>query len=362
MLTQASADFCRAIGIDHPIVQAPMAGGPTSPELVAAVSNAGALGCIAGGYLTPQAFQEIIQKVKSQTQNPFCVNLFAKSQDPYKPIGPAAKQALIDLSKELQINPPDFDATPTDNLDQLLEVVLQEKPPLVSTTFGLLEPHWAEKIQAYGGRLIGTATTVAEARAIEKAGCFAVVAQGFEAGGHRGAFLKPEQPVGLFSLVPQIVDAVQIPVIASGGIMDGRAIVAALALGSVAVQMGTAFLTTTESAAPPAYKAALQTAKDTDTVLTKAFSGKYARGIANRFTTLMQPLEAELASYPAQNSLTTAIRAHAKKTGTPNLMSLWSGQSPSQTRSLPAASLIAELLKEIEQTNLQYESKLKAAT
>ena len=236
--------------------------------------------------------------------------------------------------------------------DEQLAAALESGASVFSLTFGELPASAIEGIKARSMFLIGTATTVEEALALEKSGVDAVVAQGSEAGGHRGTFRGDFSSgmVGGISLVPQIVDAVQIPVIASGGIMDGRGIVAALALGASAVQMGTAFLTCHEAGVPDAYKEAIMTAREDQTRVTRAFSGRPARGIVNRFMTGIE-LEGDdqaILPFPLQNSLTRPLRTEAAKQGRAEFLSLWSGQGVRLARRQSASELVARLAREID--------------
>lgn len=341
--------FCQMTGIDIPIVQAPMGGGPSTPELVAAVSGAGGLGSIAAGYLTPDALRDDIRRVQSLTGRPFSVNLFARpGTGGARQPGAGAQARLTEIAGLLGVPPPDFAPEVPDTLEGHVDVVIAERVPIVSTTFGLLGDDQTARLRAGGARLVATAACVAEAEAAEAAGYDAVVVQGSEAGAHRGGFLHPDEPplVGLMALVPQVADHVRLPVIASGGIMDGRGIAAALLLGAAAVQMGTAFLATDESGADERWKQALLSSDDTSTTHTRSFSGKPARGIRNHFIALMRPFEGEVAAYPIQNQITRSLRSQAKQRGDPEFMSLWSGQGGPLARRMGAADLIARLVEE----------------
>jgi nitronate monooxygenase len=332
--------------VEHPILQAPMAGGITTPELVAAVSEAGALGAFAAGYLTPDAIREAIRRIRALTSRPFQVNLFVPEQTgaPSPDDVARAVRALEPLRAEVGLSAPAAPGARPRFPDQLL-VVLEEAVPVFSFTFGNLGAEDVEAVRRRGAVVLGTATTVREARALAAAGVDAVVAQGSEAGAHRGTFAVPaaQALVGGLALVPQVVDAVEVPVVAAGGIMDGRGIAAALALGASGVQMGTAFLACPESGAHRVYKEAiLARAEDDETVLTRAFSGKLARGIANRFTREMEG--APLLPYPLQNGLTADLRQAAARAGRADLMSLWAGQGRALATSRPARALVADLV------------------
>jgi nitronate monooxygenase len=231
-----------------------------------------------------------------------------------------------------------------------LRVVLEERVPVFSFTFGALAPEDVAALARNGAVVMGTATNVREARALEATGVHAVVAQGGEAGGHRGTFLGPPERglTGTLALVPQVVDAVRIPVVAAGGIMDGRGIAAALALGAQGVSLGTAFLACPESGASRVYKDALLARADDDpTTLTRAFSGRLARGLRNRFTEEMA--SAPLLPFPLQNALTADMRREAAKAGNPDLLSLWAGQAAPLARARGARDLVRDLVRETEE-------------
>jgi nitronate monooxygenase len=340
------------LGIDLPIVLAPMAGGISTPELVAAVSNAGGLGSFGGGYLSGDALREAIRRIRALTSRPFAVNLFAPEppRDPPPPDDLArAARALAPWRAELGL-PPRSAPEPLAPHAERMRAVLEEGVPVFSFTFGTLPPEELAALHRTGTFVMGTATTVGEARALEASGVDAVVAQGAEAGAHRGTFLGPPERglVGTLALVPQLVDALSVPVVAAGGIMDGRGIAAALALGARAAALGTAFLACPESGASRPYKEALLgLAPDDDgTALTRAFTGRAARGLRNRF--LEEMAEAPVLPYPLQHAMTVDLRREAAKAGKPELLSLWAGQGAPLARALPAAALVRELARETE--------------
>lgn len=346
-MTGFVADF----GLQHPLVQAPMAGGATTPELVAAVSNAGALGSFAAAVLSPQAMLEGAARIRALTAKPFNVNLFVL--DPRDPTAGelARAQALLDpIRAELGIpvghSPARWCEDPREQLEALIEI----SPPVASFAFGVHDRATVSRLKKAGSRVIGAATNVAEARAWEAAGADAVCAQGAEAGGHRGTFIGDftDACIGTMALVPALAAAVKIPVLAAGGIMDGRGIAAALALGAQAAQLGTAFLCCTESAIPEVWKRAVREARDDGTRLTRAFSGRYARGVINEYMNRMRAFEHELPAYPVMNALSGDIRAAAAKQGRPEYMSLWAGQGAGRARTLPAADLVAALMDELQ--------------
>jgi len=336
-------------GIDLPIVQAGMAGGPTTPDLVASVCEAGALGTLGAGYLTPQAMRQAIREIRAKTKRPFAVNLFV----PEHPIASETDiehmhQALSVYRQALGMDNHTYIASRAVAFAAQVDVLEEENVPIFSFTFGIPEPGVLARLRKIGIVCIGTATTVREALCLQDAGVDAVVCQGSEAGGHRGTFASPfaSALIGTMSLVPQIVDAVHIPVIASGGIADGRGLIAAHALGADGVQMGTAFLTATESGAHDAYKSAVLETAAEDTLITTAFSGKPARGIANLFMKTFSQSELQPLPYPIQNDLTREIRQEAAKQSETAYMSLWAGQSARLSQRISAAEIIAQVCTE----------------
>jgi len=341
------------LGLTQPIIQAPLAGGGDTPELVAAVCEAGALGFIGAAYLPPLHIIEAARAVRARTARPFGINLFAPLPAPGSIPDPQPALARVaPFYAELGLPPPALPAAGDMAFDEQLTVALDSGAAVFSFTFGTLPPSAIAAIKGRGMFLMGTATTVEEAIALERAGVDAVVTQGSEAGGHRGTFAAPFEMgmVGTLALVPQVVDAVTVPVIASGGIMDGRGIAAALALGASAVQMGTAFLTCDEAGVPPAYKEAILRAREHETQLTRAFSGRPARGIVNRFMTEVDRADATAAilPFPLQNALTRPLRNAAAQQGQADCLSLWAGQGVRLARRQGAAALIARLAHETE--------------
>jgi nitronate monooxygenase len=340
------------LGLRYPVIQAPLAGGGDTPALVAAVCEAGGLGFIGASYLTPAQITEASRAVRARTALPFGINLFAPLPAPDAPRD--ADRALDRLEAfyaELGLPRPELPTARDDSFGGQLAAALESGASVFSFTFGILPGAAMQAIKARGMFVMGTATTVAEAVSLEAAGVDAIVAQGSEAGGHRGTFAGPFEAglVGTMALVPQVVDAVTVPVIASGGIMDGRGIAAALALGAQAVQMGTAFLTCHEAGIPDAYKEAILKAHEDETRLTRAFSGRPARGIVNRFMTEIDRTAESILPFPLQNALTRPLRSAAAKQGRAEFLSLWAGQAVRLARRQPAAELVARLVKETEQ-------------
>ena len=343
----------RQLGIEHPIVQAPMAGGGDTPELVAAVGNAGGIGFIGAAYLTAEQILESAHAVRKQTSGPFGINLFAPLPVPEIPEG--AERALRRVAPffaELGLAAPALRKAGENAFDKQLEAVLQTDAAVFSFTFGLLPAEAVRAIKARRMLLWGTATTVREAVALEQLGVDAVIAQGSEAGGHRGTFLGdfPAGMVGTMALVPQIVDGVKLPVLASGGVADGRGIAAAVALGASGVQLGTVFLMCEEAGVSGAYKNAIANAREDQTRLTRAFSGRPARGIVNRFMTEVESGEDVVLPFPLQNELTRPLRSAASKQGRAEFLSLWAGQALRLAQRRRASDLVAALARETEST------------
>lgn len=327
---------------------APLAGGPSTPELVAAVSSAGGLGSLGAAYLTPAAIRDAIATIRRLTDRPFAINLFVPEPAPPDTSRLVEVQSrLAAYRKELGLPAPRLPDPIVVPFDDQLAAVVEGRAPMCSFTFGVPAPEVVRALRQAGSLVVGTATHVEEARVLEAAGVDAIVAQGGEAGGHRGTFLGRAEDalIGTMALVPQVVDAVRVPVIAAGGIMDGRGIVAALALGACAAQLGTAFLCCDESGTDEAYRRSLVESRDTSSTITRAFSGRAARGLRNRFVEEWQVLEP--APFPLQNVLTADIRAAARRAGRPELVNLWAGQGSPRVRRMPAAELMRALVEEM---------------
>jgi nitronate monooxygenase len=341
------------LGMTCPIIQAPLAGGGDTPALVGAVCNAGGLGFIGAAYLSPEQIGTAARAVRARTAKPFGISLFAPLSAPDLPVDPKpALERVAPFFSELGLPPPVVAASPHHSFEEQLAAALETDAAVFSFTFGILPSQAINALKHRGMFLIGTATTVDEAIALEKAQVDAIVAQGSEAGGHRATFGSDFNSgmIGTISLVPQVADAVGVPVIASGGIMDGRGVAAALALGASAVQMGTAFLTCEEAGIPEVYKRAILQAREHETRLTRAFSGRPARGIVNRF---MMEFESSAASgdilpFPFQNDLTRPLRSAAAKQGRAEFLSLWAGQGLGLAQRCMAGQLVECLAIETE--------------
>lgn len=361
-------EMLESLGVHLPVIQAPMAGGATTPELVSAVSNAGALGFLAAAALTPKDIELQVAAIRQLTDRPFGINLFIL---PDQILGDSNEISLAwarTKSYRASLGMPDDLLAPTkfaESFTEQLAALIAAKPLVASFTFGILTLEQMRRLKTAGIAVVGTATHVEEAQAWEALGADAVCVQGFEAGGHRGTFLRPSSSLlsnasqidaqlqgatGLFALLPQVVDAVKIPVIAAGGIMDGRGIAAALALGATAVQMGTVFLITKQSAISNAWKQSLLASKPTETCLTRAFSGRYARGLRNEFIADFESTQSAVPAYPIQNALTAGLRKQAATVSNAQYLSLWAGQGVAQLRhrsaEIDASSLVFDLTTE----------------
>lgn len=333
-----------------PIIQGPMAGGASSPALVAAVSNAGGLGSFAASLLSPSALRDDVATIRSLTDQPFLINLFIQeTPTPSAAEIEAASQLLEPVWKSLGWDALPVPAKWCEDFHAQFDALVALRPAAASFTFGILDPVQVERLHDAGIFVIGTVTTVDEALAWETVGADAVIASGIEAGGHRGTFLGPQEEamIPARELWPQVARAVKIPVVAAGGIMTGIDINEALAVGAQAVQMGSAFLVCDESGINAVYREALIRADDTPTRLTRAFSGRYARGLENGFMRKMESVEAAVPAYPVQNALTAPIRAAAAAKGDPELMSLWAGAEIRRARPLPVAQLMQTLVAEM---------------
>ena len=337
------------LGTRYPIVQAPMAGGFTTPELVAAVSNAGALGSLGGATLPPDELRAAIEAVRRLTDRPFGVNLFAPLAPPVTDTEQvAAMQAVLaPFRAELGLpEPQDAPSLPPPGLvDAQLAVVAEARVPVFSFTFGALP---FEQVEASGSVVLGTATTVAEAVELERLGVDAIVVQSGEAGGHRGTFLGSFEDalVGGVALVPRIVDRVSLPVVLAGGIMDGRGIAAALALGAEGVQLGTAFLGCPESGTAALQHEALAAADAT--VVTRAYSGRHARLVRTRLVDAIAEAGVEPLPFPVQAVLGADLRDAALAAGRADLLFVLAGQGVEAIRRLPAAELVETLVRETD--------------
>jgi nitronate monooxygenase len=331
------------LGVEHPIFLSPMGGGPGTPELAAAVSNAGGLGAFAAAYSKPEQILETIRTIRTLSDKPLSVNLFAGGYAKAMDIPPEPMMQLMRaVHTELGLPEPAVPALTANPFSEQLEAVLEALPEAFSFTFGIPDHDSLKRLRKRGILVMGTATTVTEARMLADAGVDAIVAQGSEAGAHRGTFAGSfeESMVPTLELVRAITGFAT--VIASGGIMNSKDVGLMLGNGASAVQMGTAFLTCPESGAAESYKEALLNAKSDTTVITRAFSGRAARGLRNEF--IERSAGIEPLPFPVQNTLTRAMRGAAAKTGKAGFQSLWAGQGVSQCQVMPAAELVRSLL------------------
>jgi len=333
--------------IDIPIVQAPMAGANGS-ALVVQASAAGGLGSLPCAMLDADKMRAELGVIRQQTANPINVNFFCHTPpEPDLARDAAWKARLSEYYIELGLDPdasaPAVNRAPFD--DVMCAIVEEVRPEVVSFHFGLPEKALLDRVKAAGCTVLSSATTADEARWLEDRGCDAIIAQGYEAGGHRGIFLTDliSTQAGTMALVPQVVDAVSVPVIAAGGIADGRGIAAAFALGASGVQIGTAYLFTPESLVSDMHRAALHNTKDDQTALTNLFSGRPARGIMNRVMREVGPLSDAPTAFPTAGGALAPLKAKAEAEGSTDFTSLWSGQAASLGREIGAAELTRQL-------------------
>ena len=336
--------------IPLPIVQAPMANFGTV-EMAIGAGKAGALASLPCASLSPDQIRAGVAQIRKRVTGPLNLNFFCHEQPAANEEREAAWRArLLPYYRELGIDPETRTAgasrKPFD--EAACELVEELRPEVVSFHFGLPDETLLKRVKATGAKLIASATTVAEARWLEEHGLDAVIAMGAEAGGHRGNFLSHDmaRQVGTFALVPQIVDAVRVPVIAAGGIADGRGIAAALALGASAVQIGTAYLFCPEAKVSAPHRAALADARDEDTEITNLFTGRPARGIVNRLMHELGPLSPDLPAFPLAAGALAPLKAKAEAEGSGAFSNLWSGQAARLSRALPAKELTERLAEE----------------
>ena len=334
-------------GIELPIVQAPMAGVQTS-ALTIAVSNAGGLGSLPCAMLTLESLRAELQAITAQTRRPYNVNFFCHTP----PAPDAAREAkwraaLAPYYAEFGIDPA---SVPTGGgrapfSNELADLLEAFKPPVISFHFGLPSPALVQRVKSWGAKVISSATTVAEARWLEANGADAIIAQGLEAGGHRGLFLSDDltTQVGTLALLPQVLRAVRVPVIAAGGIADAQGVKAALALGAAGVQVGTSYLLCPEATTTALHRAALKSDRTQHTALTNLLTGRPARGMYNRLMRELGPLSDTPPAFPLATSALMPLKAAAEKLGRDDFSSLWAGQNASGCREIPAAELTRQL-------------------
>jgi len=335
-------------GIELPIIQAPMAGVQGS-ALTVAVSNAGGLGSLPCAMLDGDALRAELATIAAGTQRPFNVNFFCHTPPPAPDAAHEARwRALLapyyaELGLELAAAAPGPARAPFS--EAIADVVEAFRPPVVSFHFGLPAPALLARVRGWGAKILASATTVAEARWLEAQGVDAIIAQGVEAGGHRGMFLSDDltTQTGTFALVPQVVQAVRVPVVAAGGIADARGVAAAMALGAAGVQVGTAYLLCPETTTSAVHRAALKSAGAGHTALTNLFSGRPARSIVNRLMREVGPINTAAPAFPLATAALAPLRAEGERRGSGDFSPLWSGQNASGCREIPAAALTREL-------------------
>jgi nitronate monooxygenase len=343
------------LGLQYPIIQGPL-GGLSSQRLTASVSNYGGLGSFGAHGLQPEAIRNVIREIKGLTAKPFAMNLWVSMEDEgaLTSTEKAFHRSLAPLAKHIESvegAKPTYLPYEGIRFEDQVQVLMDEGISVFSFIYGIPSKQILVDLRRRGIVLIGTATTVDEAIALEQAGVDVIAASGFEAGGHRGSFLQPSEDslTGTIALVPQVVDAVELPVVAAGGIGDARGIVAAFALGAQGVQMGTAFLACEESGANTLHRKALLSGQSKQTALTRGFTGRLARGIKNRLLDELNQKDIEILPYPLQRALVRHLSIPAEKAGRAELLPLWAGQSANLSRCTDVRTLLDTLVKEISE-------------
>jgi nitronate monooxygenase len=341
------------LGIEYPIIQGPL-GGFSSQRLTATVSNFGGLGSFGAHGLEPQTIKDVIAEIRLLTPKPFAINLWVSMEDDGAFTSNAAsfELALSFLARHIEAvggNLPAFSPYKPIRFEDQVRVLFDAKVPAFSFVSGIPPREILDEARLQGIVTLGTATTPEEAVALEEAGVGVIVASGFEAGGHRGSFLRSSEDslTGTMSLVPQVVDAVKVPVVAAGGIADARGIAAVFALGAEGVQMGTAFLACEESGASRGHREAILGGKASRTALTRGFTGRLARGIHNRLLEELNRPGIEILPYPLQRSLMRSLAIPAQKAGREDLLALWAGQSANLTHCKNAGILLQSLIEDL---------------
>jgi nitronate monooxygenase len=341
------------LGIEYPIIQGPL-GGLSTQRLTATVSNFGGLGSFGAHGLPPSAIKDVIAEIRTLTTKPFAINLWVSMEDESaRTSGPEAfSLSLAPLAGHIQAfggTLPTYKPYVPIKFEDQARVLLDAKVPVFSFIVGVPPKEILDECRAQGILTIGTATTPDEAIVLEQAGVDAIVASGFEAGGHRGSFLLPaeESLTGTFALVPQVADAVSVPVIAAGGIADARGVIAAFALGAEGVQIGTAFLACDESGANAVHRNAILSGKGRRTGLTRGFTGRLARGIHNQLLAELNRPGVEILPYPLQRFLVRNLTTLAEKAANPELLQLWAGQSANLSRQSDATAFLQTLVSNI---------------
>lgn len=342
--------FIKLSGIKLPIIQAPMAGLACS-EMVVAVSDAGGLGSLACALLSVEQARKELETVRQRISRPFNANFFCHEpprDDRARQMNWRRQLDAYYVQLQADDNSPIPNSTRSPFDDKMCDLVVEFHPEVVSFHFGLPDKNLLRRVRSAGAQILSSATSVDEARWLEDQGCDAIIAQGFEAGGHRGMFLTDDvsTQVGTMALVPQVVDAVKVPVIAAGGIADARGVVAAFALGAAAVQVGTAYLHCPEARVGPLHRQALKDAKDNETAITNVFTGRPARAIMNRLMREVGPMSDVAPEFPLAAATVAPLRAKSEMAGSADFSPLWSGQAARLGRELPAAELTKRLAAE----------------
>ena len=343
------------LGLQFPIIQGPL-GGLSSQRLTAAVSNYGGLGSFGAHGFKPEAIRNVIRELKGLTAKPFAINLWVSMEDEgaFASTEEAFKRSLAPLEKHIESVggvKPSYQPYEPIRFEDQVQVLLDEGIFAFSFIYGIPSRQILDEFRLRGIVLIGTATTVDEAIALDQAGVDVIAASGFEAGGHRGSFLQPSEDslTGTMALVPQVVDAVSVPVVAAGGIGDARGIVAAFALGAQGVQMGTAFLACKESGAGVHHRNALLNGQAGRTALTRGFTGRLARGIKNRLLDELNQRDMEILPYPLQRALMRHLSIPAERAGRTEFLPLWAGQSANLSRYTDVRTLLDALVSKVSE-------------
>lgn len=346
----SARNFTESFHLKVPLIVAPMAGGPSSPDLVIASCQAGALGSVSAAYLKPDAIENFVFAVREQTKNPILINLFIpQTHQPHITNLQISKaiQATEKYRNQLNLSVPEVKSPYEEDFDQQFETVLKLKPEVFSFVFGLLKPEYIYAARRRNIFLIGTATTLDEALALQDSGVDAITLQGYEAGGHRGLFdaTADDPKISMLDLLENCRTQIKVPLIAAGGIMKAADIQKILSVGADAVQLGTAFLACQEAGTSRAYRRALLAAPHRKTKITRAFSGRLARGIENRFMLEMDQNPSAILPFPAQNQFTRDIRTAAVKIDQSDFLSLWAGEGGGSLWTGSVADLIDQLFK-----------------